>query len=104
MKPGESGYTMPWAMFQKMGIVYLNGNYPIHKRKRGTSCLKITRTTNVDIIGCPDEKFAPDGGNGYIGNFFPVVVEKLITPNGEIGSGDNIENDISDDDLRELWG
>jgi len=56
MKPGESGYTVPWALaFDLEETPYLNLDYSIHKNPGGTVQMRVERTGsgksdyNVDI-------------------------------------------------------
>jgi hypothetical protein len=52
MKPGESGYTVPWALYITTdGKYFLNGNYTIVGAKCGTASMIITRYLYPDCWG-----------------------------------------------------
>ncbi len=57
MKVGESGYTVPWAMWVDLdGNCWLNENYTIQGTPGGTVQLKITRVTEGYIAHINDMK------------------------------------------------
>lgn len=41
---GEAGYTVPWAIYQEDGHLWINGGYTIHNTPSGTVQARVTRT------------------------------------------------------------
>lgn len=70
MKVGETGYTVPWAMWvDKERNCWLNEDYTIHKGRGGTVQLKIERLKEGYIAYINDknlnEKWNPTSSPGY---------------------------------------
>ena len=80
---GESGYTVPWAMYaERDGTLWLNGDYMFEKEPGGTVEMKIERVNGgykVDIRRV-DEKSRrwSSTGPGFFGSFKPVPVVELV--------------------------
>ena len=77
----EVVYTVPWAMYaDSNGELWLNGDYTFGLSSRGTSTMKVTKKDSqyiCDISKCKDHKWNC-GTPGYVGNFTPLPVSKLL--------------------------
>jgi hypothetical protein len=75
MDIGESGWTVPWAMYHdKQRRLWLNGSYTVTFRPGGTAEMYIKRDEagwHVDASRCSDREW---GEGGYVGEFPPVAV------------------------------
>lgn len=75
MDVGDSGWTVPWAMYHdRERKLWLNGAYTIHRQPGGTVQMHISRDDSgwhVDASKCKQEQW---GGSGYVGDFPPIAV------------------------------
>lgn len=54
MKPGETGYTVPWAMLaDKQERLWLKPDYPVTQAPHGTSQLRVERRKNDFTVRVP---------------------------------------------------
>lgn len=54
MKPGETGYTVPWAMLaDKQERLWLKPDYPVTQAPHGTSQLQVERRKNDFTVRVP---------------------------------------------------
>ena len=65
MLVGESGWTVPWAMYADYdGELYINGKYPFEMNKHGTVAMLIRRSDKgfvVDTAECGEHKWSLTG-------------------------------------------
>lgn len=78
MDYGESGWTVPWAMYaDKNRRLWLNGSYTLNSTPGGTVQLMIVRDTDgrwlVDASRCKNETWKP-GTPCYMGEYAPIAV------------------------------
>lgn len=75
MDEGESGWTVPWAMYaDKSRALWLNGGYTIDSRPGGTVQMRVWRDAegwHVDASRCRDHEWS---GGLYVGTFTPIAV------------------------------
>lgn len=92
MLPGDTAYTLPWAMWaDENRALWINGNYPIRERPGGTVQLFIKRTetgVTVDMSTIGDHTYDPGpcpfvGGNRA--THLPVKLVKIM-PRRWLGS------------------
>ena len=51
MLPGDTGYTVLWAMWaDENRVLWINGDYSIHKSPGGTVHMKIKRTIDGVVV------------------------------------------------------
>ena len=76
MRVGESGYTVPWAMYHKKDrSLWLNGNYTISPRPGGTVTMFVSRGENGwDVVANKVPKDSTWEEAEYVGGFVPVRV------------------------------
>lgn len=80
--PGETVYTLPWAMFaDKDGELWLNGNYPYSQEPYGTMSMRVSRVRggyHVDLSHVDSgSRTWSRVGAGYVGNPNPLPVVEL---------------------------
>lgn len=83
MSPGDTGYTVPWAMWvDDNRQMWLNPQYPVSAIPAGTSHMRIRRVINGAVVykeTIGDYKYTPSHDSGYFGSaaiqFIPAVLE-----------------------------
>lgn len=51
MKPGDSGYCVPWAMYiDRTGKCYLRTGMTLHKEAHGTASMPVERNEDGDVV------------------------------------------------------
>ena len=78
MQPGDSGWTVPWAMYADASSnLWLNGSYTLKTRPGGTVQMSVWRDDEgcwrIDASGCHDHKWSR-GSSTYVGSFQPIAV------------------------------
>jgi len=78
MRYGETGWTVPWAMYEIHGQAYINGNYTAHKKQGGTVSMLVTRIEAgaiVDVSECLDYRWGE--GEGFHDCSCPLPVFEI---------------------------
>ncbi len=84
MSIGESGYTVPWAMWPDMdGALWINGHYPIHRNPGGTVSMLVTRTTHgyeVDVTKghAAEYRWSPSSKDSFVSDADVLPVLSII--------------------------
>jgi hypothetical protein len=78
MSVGEKGFTVPWAMWADADrVLWINGDYTIHKEAFGTAHLYIERTKEGVIVyqfSIRDHKFSIGGSaSNFVGGVSHVL-------------------------------
>lgn len=79
MQPGDSGWTMPWAMYaDNDNALWLNGSYTIHAQPGGTVEMRVWRDAGdgywrVDASRCDRHRWGR-GGGCFMGDFKPIPI------------------------------
>lgn len=87
MSIGESGYTVPWAMWPDMdGRLWIAGAYTLHDNPHGTAAMKVTRHKDgyeVDIRSghAAEYRWTPtdQGGSQFVGGTEALPVVEVIS-------------------------
>ena len=79
MPVGESGYTVPWAMWADLNrVLWINGNYSIHKKPHGTVCMFVERTKEGVVVyrrTIGDHKYQPRHSGDWTDSAIPVELK-----------------------------
>ncbi len=73
MRPGDEGWTVPWAVHRPSGVkwlfadYYLNANYQLHERPHGTVTLRVYRDKRGWHID--DSKFRRGFADGDVSQY-----------------------------------
>lgn len=105
MKVGETGYTVPWAMYQENECLMINTKHVIRKSTGGTAQMKVTRLNmgyEIDIRQCENHQRSKD--SGPVGDPNGALVERLITPQGTIDNSAPPSDEYINEDLENLIG
>lgn len=82
LKVGESAWTVPWAMYvTEDRRCWLHGGYSAFDQQGGTVQMIVTHTKDgyiVDVSYCRDHGWHITNGSGYMGDFTPIPVVRLI--------------------------
>lgn len=82
MQPGDSGWTVPWAMWADAEhLLWLHGGYTIHSSPGGTVQMRVWRDERdgywrVDCSACRSHKWS-GGGGVYAGQVVPIAVAEV---------------------------